>query len=404
VLGFFHVNFEEDQNKQMSSISIYFQPIQQELVAELHKESLGQKIDIHSEEGFPDWEDSDVVLFGVQEDRASDSNMGASGAPNEVRAHLYKLYLGGDLKISDLGNIYQGASISDTYKAVEDVIFEVIKKNKIILFLGGSRDLGFAAYKAYGKLEQTVNVCSIDPRLNMGEYSSEVSPSNYINHIILHQPNYLFNYSSIGYQTYLVPPSEIELMNDLYFDHHRLGLIQEDVKRAEPIMRYADLVTVNINAIRFSEIGLERADASPNGFYGEEICQIMRYAGISDKVSCAGLFDYNPIYNETKFGAKLVAQMMWCFMEGVSHRKRDFPIGDKSAYKKYLVPIEGSDHQVNFYKSDKSSRWWMEVPYPPDQRIKFERHHMIPCTYEDYEQASKGVVPDLWYRTYQKLR
>ncbi|MFT7612707.1 MAG: formiminoglutamase [Parvicellaceae bacterium] len=125
---------------------------------------------------------------------------------------------------------------------------------------------------------------------------------------------------------------------------------------------------------------------------------------MSDKVSCAGLFDYNPIYNETKFGAKLVAQMMWCFMEGVSHRKKDFPIGDKSAYKKYLVPIEGSDHQVNFYKSDKSSRWWMEVPYPPDQRIKFERHHMIPCTYEDYEQASKGVVPDLWYRTYQKLR
>jgi len=340
----------------------------------------------------------------LQEDRASDSNLGAAGAPNEVRAEFYRLYLGANIAIADLGNIYQGAAISDTYKAVEDVIFEVLKKNKTILFLGGSRDLGFAAYKAFSKLEQTVNVCSVDPRLNMGEYSSEVSPANYINHIILHQPNYLFNYSSIGFQTYLVPPSEIELMNDLYFDHHRLGQIQEDVKKAEPILRYADLVTVNINSIRFSEIGLERADASPNGFYGEEICQIMRYAGISDKVSCLGLFDYNPIHNETKFGAKLVAQMMWCFLEGVSQRKRDFPVGDKSNYKKYLVPIEGSDHQVNFFKSDKSGRWWMEVPYPPDQRIKFERHHMIPCAYEDYEQAAKGIVPDLWWRTYQKLR
>lgn len=388
----------------MSSISIYFQSIESEPLQSLHKESLGRAIDIHVEEDFPDWENADVVLFGVQEDRASDSNMGAASAPNYIREELYKLYLHAPLKVADLGNIYQGASITDTYKAVEEVIFEVLKKNKTILFLGGSRDLGFAAYKAYSKLEQTVNVCSVDPRLNMGEYSSDVSPNNYINHIILHQPNYLFNYSSVGYQTYLVPRSEVELMNDMYFDHHRLGLVQDDIKKTEPLMRYADLVTVNINAIRFAELGLEREDASPNGFYGEEICQVMRYAGISDKVSCMGLFDYNPVFNESKFGAKLIAQMVWCFLEGVGQRKKDFPIGDKSNYKKYLVPIEGSDHQVNFFKSDKSDRWWMEVPYPPDQRIKFERHHMIPCTYEDYEMASKGVVPDLWWRTYQKLR
>ena len=388
----------------MSSISIFFQPIDPELCTGLHKECMGNSIYVHLENQFPDWENCDAVLFGVQEDRASDSNVGAAEAPNRVREELYKLFFNGEGRIADLGNIYQGASISDTYKAVEDVIFEVIKKNKTVLFIGGSRDLGFAAYKSYSKLEQTVNVCSIDSRLNMGAYSSDVCPNNYINHIILHEPNYLFNYSSVGYQTYLVPPTEIALMDELFFDHLRLGEVQNDVRKIEPLMRYADLVTFNINSVRFSEIGLERDEASPNGFYGEEVCQIMRYAGISDKVSCLGIFDYNPVFNESKFGAKLIGQMIWCFFEGMFQRKKDFPVGDKSNYKKYLVPISETDHQINFLKSDKSDRWWMEVPYPPDKRIKFERHHMIPCTYDDYLKSTQGTIPDLWWKTYQKLR
>ena len=169
----------------MSSISIYFQSINSETIISLHDECLGKSMQIHHDGQFPEWEKCDVVIFGVQEDRASNSNIGAADAPNKIRDELYRLFFHADTKIADLGNIYQGASISDTYKAVEDVIYEVIKKNKTVLFIGGSRDLGFAAYKAYSKLEQTVNVCSIDPRLNMGSYSSDVSPNNFINHIIL---------------------------------------------------------------------------------------------------------------------------------------------------------------------------------------------------------------------------
>ena len=127
---------------------------------------------------------------------------------------LYKLFFNGEGRIADLGNIYQGASISDTYKAVEDVIFEVIKKNKTVLFIGGSRDLGFAAYKSYSKLEQTVNVCSIDSRLNMGAYSSDVCPNNYINHIILHEPNYCL-IQFIGYQR--IGPTNFQCFNDEFF-------------------------------------------------------------------------------------------------------------------------------------------------------------------------------------------
>jgi hypothetical protein len=59
--------------------------------------------------------------------------------------------------------------------------------------------------------------------------------------------------------------------------------------------------------------------------------------------------------------------------------------------------------EVIFYKSNKSERWWMEVPYPPQAGSKYERHHLVPCDMQDYEQAMKNEIPNLWWKTYQKL-
>ena len=32
-----------------------------------------------------------------------------------------------------------------------------------------------------------------------------------------------------------------------------------------------------------------------------------------------------------------------------------------------------------------------------------ERHHIIPCNKEDYDNATKNEIPDLWWKTYHKL-
>jgi hypothetical protein len=45
----------------------------------------------------------------------------------------------------------------------------------------------------------------------------------------------------------------------------------------------------------------------------------------------------------------------------------------------------------------------MEVPYPPKEGSKYERHHLAPCNKEDYDNAMKNQIPDLWWKTYQKL-
>ena len=76
---------------------------------------------------------------------------------------------------------------------------------------------------------------------------------------------------------------------------------------------------------------------SPNGFYGEEICAISRYAGISDKVTSFGIYEYNSTYDANYQTAHLIAQMIWYFIEGVNFRAKDYPFSTKDDYQKFTV-------------------------------------------------------------------
>jgi hypothetical protein len=87
----------------------------------------------------------------------------------------------------------------------------------------------------------------------------------------------------------------------------------------------------------------------------------------------------------------------------VNNRLEDFPIGSKKDYQKYRVALSQFKDEIIFYKSPKSNRWWIEVPYHPKEQSKYLRHYMVPCNYDDYQTAMQDEVPDLWWKTYQKI-
>ena len=95
--------------------------------------------------------------------------------------------------------------------------------------------------------------------------------------------------------------------------------------------------------------------------------------------------------------------MIWYFIDGVNHRKKDYPIGTKKNYLKYRVGIQDGKNELVFYKSNKSERWWMDIPYPAHNKIKYERHLLVPCSYNDYQTACDNEMPDRWWQTFQKL-
>ena len=104
-----------------------------------------------------------------------------------------------------------------------------------------------------------------------------------------------------------------------------------------------------------------------NGFKSDQICQIMKYAGMSDKMSCVNILDVDP--KQSRSASNLLAQMIWYFADGMAQRVGDFPIGNKLNYKKFHVGLEDFEEDLVFYKSDKSARWWLEVSYPTGEGL-----------------------------------
>lgn len=369
----------------------------------------GEVFQLYTNE-FPIWEEEaqrpDIAIIGVQEDRNAVNNKGAAKAPDAVRKHLYDLYQGDyKIKITDLGNIKPGNSVKDTYAALKLVVEELVKNDILPIIIGGGQDLTYAQYKGYENLEQKVEVAVIDAKFDLDQEHTEDMPLNsqtYLNHIILHQPDYLFNLNNVAYQTYLVSKESINMYDKLFFNAQRVGMIAGKLDQAEPIIRAADMVSFDIGAIRASEAP-GNANAVPNGLFGDEACQLARYAGMSDKCSSIGFYEFNPTFDPMEQTAMLVSQMIWCFIDGYYNRKNDAPLIPKSAYIIYRTPLENENHELVFVKSKKSDRWWMQVPYFGTKSVN-ERFYLVPCRYEDYQLAVSGEMPDLWWRTHQKLQ
>jgi arginase family enzyme len=383
--------------------SDFLSPVDESIISHLELQSsnsIGNNMEIYSvQNGFPDLEDVAVAIIGVKEGRNAVDNNGCGEDLSEIRKNLYKLFPGNwSLKIADLGNIEAGNKVEDTYFAVSDVTSFLIKKNIIVILIGGSQDLTYANYRAYDKLEQTINLTVVDNRFDLGTIEESINANSYLSKIIMEEPNNLFNYSNLGYQTYFNAQEEINLLQNLYFDTFRLGQVKP-LELVEPILRDADIVSVDIGAVRSSDAPGNK-NAVPNGFYGEDLCAIARYAGISDKVTSFGIYEYNSRYDNNNQTSSLIAQTIWYFIEGVNFRAKDYPYSCKQSYQKFSVILEDDD-PINFYKSDKSGRWWMEINLISDN--KYKRHALIPCAYQDYVQALKQKIPERWYKAQQKL-
>ena len=382
----------------MKDLSIYFQPVDSH--QKFEEQQLGNEISIYRPDRFPEMDEEGVALFFTPESRRGN----CKSSQDNFRAPLYEMFIGKNWthNIYDLGTIAPGETINDTLHAIQSVTSELIKNNITPIIIGGSQDLTMGIYDAYESLEQLVNLTTIDHKLDIGNSEEEISFDGWLSHVLLKKPCYLFNYSNIGAQTHYIAPKTIDLFNDLYFDITRLGELKANPQIVEPIMRNTDIISFDLQSIISTAWNADYFE-NPNGIDPYTACTIMRYAGISDKVSSIGLFnqDLNNAVNNS--GNSMIAQLIWYFNEGYAQRKGDFPIGSKKNYIKYRVHLDELNEEIVFCKSDKSGRWWMEVPYPSRSNNKFMRHQLVPCTYEVYQEAMKGEIPDLWWKTYQKI-
>jgi arginase family enzyme len=360
---------------------------------------LGRQMLVYTErDGFPDLEKCRFALMGVRESRNSEGYNGVHPSFDNIRNAFYSLYAGNwHFSIADIGDIQPGETVEDTHYALREVIKELISQKIIPLILGGGQDLLYSVYRSYDDLGKMINIVNIDSKFDIGNAEAAISNRSYIGKIVVDKPYNLFNYSVIGYQTYFNSPEEISLIEKLYFEAYRLGEVTADLSIVEPVTRDADIIGIDISAIKSAEISYKAGD-SPNGFDGREICAIARYSGLSNKVSSFGVFDIQDRVEDA--GAMLIAQILWYFAEGVNFRLDDGNFKSDNDFITYRVPVEESI--LVFKKSVRTERWWIELPFNSEVNNKLKRHTLIPCTYRDYENACNQEIPERWYKARRK--
>lgn len=381
------------------NIKTYFDPVPDFLFQQTFSHnSFFNYIHYHGET-FPDLKGAQIALVGLTETRGMKQPESMERGALEIREKLYHLKKGHGLyKIVDLGDLKRGENYEDSIRYIKEVGEALLKKQILPIFFGGSHDLDLAQYLSYENMEKLVSLVTVDAKIDMEEEGLPFEKHS--QDIVLHQPNFLFNYSHLAYQSFLVDKDLTGALEKLYFEHVRLGQTKGHFKEIEPIVRNADLMSFDICAIQSSDAP-GAADAQPFGLTGEEACQICRFAGLNEKLSSFGIYGYQPYYDDSRNKtASVIATMIWYFVEGFYDRKDSLSFKG-SDYVKYTVSLDSRPSILVFYKSKRSEKWWMEIP--KQEADKFDRASIIPCSYQDYQMAQAGEVPDRWINAQIKL-
>ena len=383
-------------------LTILFSPIDESVYRDISSSSsFYRNIRIYGEK-MPDYKDAHIALIGVKEERGTSENAGTSAAADEIRKKLYNLKRGtGSYRIVDLGNLNVGHDLNETYVRISEVCRMLLEKNVLPVIIGGSHDLDYGQYSAYETLDKLVSFLNVDAMLDL-EDKSETSPArHHIHKVLLHEPNYLFSYTHLAYQTYLIDPLSVAILEKLYFEAFRIGQMRTNLQEIEPAIRNADMLSFDVTAIRSSDAPGNQ-NAQPFGLTGEEACQICWYAGLNEKLSSAGFYEYNPQHDDAnKKTASVIATMIWYFVEGFYNRKNESNFKSND-FLKYTVSMPVDPATISFFKSKFSEKWWMEVPYP-NGKERYSRNSIVPCSYNDYQTAIKGEVPERYISTIAKL-
>lgn len=343
---------------------------------------LGSRIRVFQQE-LPPLEDVKIALLGIEEEQA-----------NAVRKALYPLsFPFEDLQIADLGNVRR-RNISFLIPAVKELmdsrIFPVI--------IGSDAAFTMAQYKAFQSLEQLISLVLVDERLRFS-LSSVGKDRYFLNELVENKQSKPFHLGFVGTQSHFIDPASFTFLEKRHYDCVRLGRARAYLSELEPVIRDADLLSFNLTSLRSADAPAVD-QPSPSGFTLEEACRISRYAGLSDKLKSLGIYGFHHLRDQNGQTAAAIAQIIWYFIDGFFNRKADFPV-TMNGLIEYIVDFKKMDYQLTFWKSQKSGRWWMQVPVQTED--SYQRHRLIPCSYNDYKLACQEELPERLLNAYKRF-
>jgi formiminoglutamase len=335
-------------------------------------------------------EEADIVIVGCGEYRSEHPKNVYNDGPNAIRQVLYSMHLWHEgVKLADLGNLKEGASVKDTQAALSTVLQELYEMDKIVLVLGGAHDLMLQAYTPYQKAGKLINVANVDMLIDL-EQEGHGKDRTFLHDLLTGEPNYVERYMHLAFQSYYCNPRLIETVDKLNFDFVRLGRVKESLEEIEPFIRHSHIMGFDISAIKYADAPAN-TKGSPNGLNGEEACTLTKYAGLSTHLQCLGIYGYKAENDQHGVTAQQIAQMVWYFIDGVYMRKREPRDINETNYTVYYLKF--AEVETQFFQSYHTGRWWMTLP----------NGTKVPCSFSDYLKASQNDIPDRWFREVQRM-
>jgi len=334
-----------------------------------------------NEENFPDLENMDIALFSIDDNRATTNQV--LDASN-IRKQFYQLRKSNaHYRIVDLGCLRPGPSYLDTILRFKEVSSYLLSNNILPIIINCSQDFVFHTYQLMvdESIVSKVNLAIIDSKLDILSQGNE--DQTFVNQILGYKIERLARFKLLGYQSYL-NSAEIKLVFDrLAFEELRLGALKKDIFAAEPVLRNADIVSFDVQAIKHQECPAN-ATYSPYGLSAEEAAQITWFAGLGNRMKCflfSGFYD-NEDHN--LLSANGMAIQIWYLIEGFYSRTKE---NLETDVFEYIIENQNFAEPLKFVKSKKSDKWWI-----------FLNNEFIPCLYADYLKANTGELPEIWLR------
>ena len=279
------------------------------------------------------------------------------------------------------------------------LIQELLSAGHIVVLIGKGEDTAITQFLSYRDFKRVSNFAVVDQQLKLALKPSHEGSFSPLQQVLLPQHKRLFHFCLIGSQAHLVNPQVFQFLEKKGFDLIRLGVLRADISAVEPAIRDMDLLAIHLRSLKHFYTDMLEGD-STSGLTVEEICQICRYAGISEKITSISFAGMQNFGNRMVLQADAVAQMIWYFCEGVAHRHGDFPVSTDQMTE-YIVDLQKLNYRLTFWRSNRSGRWWVQVPVQIDRNK--ERHRLVPCTYQDYQKASGEELSDRLMKAFERF-
>lgn len=346
----------------------------------------GNLVERHLPKHFPNLTHTDIALIGVD----TATNIGKHA--NQVRNCLYQLYnWDAAMQVADLGNIKTGANFADACCCLQEVCSALIRRAILPIIIGESHALCTGQFEGHAELNASTNVVVFDRKVDLLGNAQTPDEHSFLYQLLEHKK--LGHFVHAAHQRCFLDPQIQQTLEESDFECYSLGQMRPLQQEAEPFLRKANMVSFDLSCIRFADAPAVLG-ASAGGLEAEEAFALSRYAGMSNAVHSIGFYGFDASRDTQQQTAQLVAQLIWYFTEGFYQRKSEFPEKDSNNWTRYIVPLKDADHDIVFFKSPKTDRWWMQIP---DTR-QTQGHVWEPCSYSDYQVACHGEIPDRWLK------